>query len=72
MALVAAQTSDQVVVEFILSNMSQRMADQIREEMEEKGGVKQKDGEAAMTTLVSNIRALADAGEIFLVAEDED
>jgi len=71
MALVAAQADQKVVADFILDNMSQRMADQIREEMEELGEVKEKDGEAAMTSVVITVRGLADAGEIYLVAEDE-
>ncbi len=71
MAMVAAQGDEKPVADFILENMSQRMADQIREEMEELGEVKQKDGEAAMTKVVIAIRALADAGEIYLVAEEE-
>jgi len=70
-ALVGAKSSDPTVVEFILENMSQRMADQIREEMEELGEVKQKDGEAAMTTLIIGVRALADAGEIVLVMPED-
>lgn len=70
-ALVSAQASDGKVVDFILANMSKRMADQIREEMEEKGEVSQKDGEAAMGELVNGIRALSAAGEIVLVAEEE-
>ncbi|MEE9426605.1 MAG: FliG C-terminal domain-containing protein [Paracoccaceae bacterium] len=70
-ALVAAQEGEKEVADFILDNMSQRMADQIREEMEEKGEVKLKDGEAAMTSVVITVRGLADSGEIFLVAEEE-
>ncbi len=71
MALVAAQSDEKIAADFILDNLSQRMADQIREEMQELGEVKQKDGEAAMTTVVITVRGLVDSGEIYLVAEDE-
>ncbi|MCF2872200.1 flagellar motor switch protein FliG [Octadecabacter sp. G9-8] len=57
---------------FILDNMSTRMADNLREEMGEAGKIKQSDGEAAQTAVVSAIRAAADAGTIVLVVEDED
>ncbi len=72
MALAAATGEDEKVTEFILTNMSKRMAESLREEMTELGEVKQKDGEAAMTALVITIRELADSGEIFLIAEEEE
>lgn len=58
-------------VEFILANMSQRMAAQLREDMETLGKVKPKDGEDAMTAIVTAIRDLEAAGEIFLTADAE-
>ncbi|MFV2002630.1 MAG: flagellar motor switch protein FliG [Paracoccaceae bacterium] len=70
-ALAAATGDDEKVTEFILSNMSQRMADQLREEMEEAGDISEVDGEAAMTEVVIAIRELEASGDIFLVAEDE-
>ena len=60
------------VAEFILENMSKRMADAIREEMEELGKVKPKDGEDAMTEVVNAIRTLEAGGEITLIVPDED
>ena len=42
--------------EFILGGLSRRMAETIREEIEERGTVKNKEGEAAVTALVSGIR----------------
>lgn len=71
-ALAGATGDDEKVVEFILSNMSQRMADQLREDMDELGDVKAKTAEAAMTDVVITIRQLADTGTIFLVAEPEE
>ena len=42
--------------EFILGGLSRRMAETIREEIEERGAVKTKEGEAAVTALVSVYR----------------
>ncbi|MFY0619210.1 flagellar motor switch protein FliG [Shimia sp.] len=59
--------------EFILSNMSGRMADQLREGITERGTVKTKEAEAAMSEITKSIRELVDMGEIKLVSdEDED
>lgn len=58
--------------EFILGAMSKRLADQLREEMEELGTVKPKDAEAAMNEVVNAIRELEAAGEVLLLAGDED
>lgn len=57
---------------FILENISKRMAEGLREEMKELGKVKEADGEAAMSEVVSEIRELEAAGEVLFVAEDED
>ncbi len=72
-ALAAAKGEDVTSTEFILANMSQRMAASLREEMENLGKVKDKDGEEAMGVVVAQIREMEAAGELFLVAgEDED
>ncbi|MEM9232434.1 MAG: FliG C-terminal domain-containing protein, partial [Pseudomonadota bacterium] len=60
------------IADFILDNMSKRMAETIREEIQEGGKIKRKDGEAAQTELVNAIRELEANGEIVLVIEDED
>lgn len=70
-ALAAATGPEGEVTEFILSNMSKRMADQIRDEIEETGKVQEKDSEDAMNAVVATIRELEAAGDIFLVAEDD-
>lgn len=57
--------------EFILSNMSQRMADQLREEMDERGTVKLAEAEAAMAEIVQAIRSLEASGEITLIQPEE-
>lgn len=58
--------------EFILSNISQRMAGQIREDAAEKGAVKAKVAEEAMRALSSAIRELVDSGAITLVSDDDE
>ena len=59
------------------ANMSRRLADALREEIEEQGSIKPKEGEEAMTQVVNAIRRLQAAGEITLIDpadtdEDED
>lgn len=58
--------------EFLLENMSKRMGDAIREEMEELGKVKPKDGEDAMTAVVNAIRTLEASGEVTLILPESD
>lgn len=71
-ALVAAQRSQPEVADFLLSNMSQRMADNLREEMASLGKVREKDGELAMAAIVNAIRSAESAGEVVLKVEDEE
>lgn len=67
----ASQTGHVRSTDFLLANMSQRMAAQLREEMEALGKVREKDGEDAMNAVVGGIRELEAAGEIFLIAGEE-
>ena len=60
------------VSEFILGGLSRRMAETIREEIEDRGAVKTKEGEAAVTALVSGIQGQISAGEINFVDLDDD
>lgn len=71
-ALKAAETSLPEASEFILANMSQRMADALREEMAEMDKVKTKDADAAMTVVVAEVRRLSELGEILLLTGDDD
>ncbi|MFN3211119.1 MAG: flagellar motor switch protein FliG [Roseovarius sp.] len=73
-ALAHAGTADdtRTSAEFILENMSKRMADALREEVETLGKVKPKDGEAAMTEVVNVIRRLEASGELQLIVPDEE
>ena len=68
----AAGGADAEAAEFILTNMSQRMADNLREEIAERGRVRRADGEKAMGEVVTAIRNAVDAGEITLIVEDEE
>ncbi|MGB3314825.1 MAG: FliG C-terminal domain-containing protein [Albidovulum sp.] len=68
----AAGDNDTAAAEFILSNMSQRMAASLREEMAERGKVKEKDAEAAMTTIIVAVRDLESTGEIVLKVDEQD
>ena len=70
-ALASANGEAAKTTEFILSNMSQRMAAQMKEEAEALGKVKERDGEEAMNAVVFVIRELEAAGDIFLVAEED-
>ncbi|MGI3184858.1 FliG C-terminal domain-containing protein [Nioella aestuarii] len=70
-ALAAAMEAAPLAVEFLLENMSKRMAEQLRDDAEARGKIRGPEGEAAMAELVSAIRKLADSGEIRLI-EPED
>lgn len=62
----ALKVASDEVKEVIFSNMSQRMADTFREEMEYMGPVRLIDVEEAQTRIVSTIRRLEDVGEIVI------
>jgi len=72
-ALTAAQANAELAeaAEFILANISQRMAQGLREEMVSRGKVKEKDGEEAMNMVINAIRQLEASGELVLVKEDD-
>ena len=72
-ALAAAQGKEKETkaAEFILSSMSQRLAQQMRDEMETLGKVRAKDGEDAMNEVVTAIRAMEADGKLMLVAGED-
>ena len=70
-ALAAAKGAAQPAADFILANMSQRMAATLREEIIGLGKVREKVGEEAMSAIVSAIREREAAGEIVLIAAEE-
>lgn len=68
----AGRDDSKAAAEFILANLSHRLADQLREEMEERGPVKPRAAEDAMVRLVTSLRQQAEAGEIVLSDGEED
>ena len=67
----AADPAHLTSAEFILANMSQRMAQSLREEMETRGIVKEKDAELAMNAVITAVRALEASGEIVLIRDED-
>ena len=68
----ASNDEENRTVEFLLENLSKRMAASIREEAEGLGAIKPKVGEKAMNAVVSAIRDLVAIGEIELLDPDEE
>ena len=62
----------ETTVEFILGNISQRLAQGLREEMASRSKIKEKDAEEAMNGIVSAIRNLEASGEIALIQPEEE
>lgn len=60
------------VSEFLLGNISKRMAENLREEVTDKGKVAARDAERAMTEIVGVIQTLAQDGEIELITPEAD
>jgi len=74
--LVKALAGDDAVVEsvrsFILSSISNRMSEMIRDEIKEAGSVKRRDADKAQTEVIQAVIALRAAGEIEFVKDDEE
>jgi flagellar motor switch protein FliG len=62
----ALKVSSDEVKEIVFKNMSQRMAETFKEEMEYMGPVRLRDVEEAQTRIVASIRRLEDIGEIVI------
>lgn len=62
----ALKGSSEEVQKVIYSNMSKRLADMIKEDIEYMGPVRLKDVEEAQQKIVNIIRKLEDAGEIVI------
>lgn len=58
--------------EYILGNMSARLADSLREEINDRGKVKAKDAEEAMNEIVAEIRKLEASGDLLLLTGDDE
>lgn len=63
---------DDAAADFILGNISQRMADSLREEIAERGKIRKKDGEEAQGLFVAAIRDGVAAGEITLIETEQE
>jgi flagellar motor switch protein FliG len=64
--LLALRASSEEVKEVMFSNMSQRMAENFKEEMEYMGPVRLRDVEEAQSRIVGTIRKLEEAGELVI------
>jgi flagellar motor switch protein FliG len=72
-ALAAALTGPEAeAAEFLLANMSQRMAQALRDEIATRGKVREKDGEEAMAAVITAIRQLEGAGELVLIRPEDE
>lgn len=72
-ALAGAEAAGmQESADFILENMSGRMADQLREEVGEREKVKAAEYEEATAEIVTKIREMEAAGDLLLVVQDGD
>ncbi|WP_243721934.1 flagellar motor switch protein FliG [Meridianimarinicoccus aquatilis] len=70
-ALASVDETDGDAADFILANMSQRMATQLREDMSDRGKVKVAEGEEAKAQVIAAIRDLEQAGELSLVEQED-
>ncbi|WNB90405.1 flagellar motor switch protein FliG [Bacillus sp. NEB1478] len=64
--LLALRASSEEVKEVMFTNMSQRMAENFKEEMEFMGPVRLRDVEEAQSRIVGTIRKLEEAGELVI------
>lgn len=64
--ILALKAASDEVKKIVFQNMSQRMVETLKEEMEFMGPVRLRDVEEAQTNIVSIIRRLEDAGEIVI------
>lgn len=74
-ALSAAMAGNEDLVlaaNFLLENLSKRMADALRDEIEERGTVSDREGERAMKDIIAVIRQMEADGDIKLVIPEDD
>jgi flagellar motor switch protein FliG len=67
----AEQTELTAVSNFVLENMSKRLADNLRADIAESGEIKVAEGESAMAQVMLEIRRLIDLGEIKMITPSE-
>lgn len=72
-ALTGAQGNSEqaAAAEFLLSNMSQRIAQGLREEMAARGKVKEKEADEAMMVVINAVRELETSGELSLIKDGD-
>lgn len=68
----SGQPDRAAAAEFVLANLSQRMAQTLREEIAERGKVREREAELAMNSVIDAIRALERDGEVTLLREEEE
>jgi flagellar motor switch protein FliG len=71
-ALAGAKGKNETTREFILSNMSKRMAEQLREDMQGRASATSNEVEEAMTQFIVAIRRMETAGELTLKRDAQD
>lgn len=71
-ALSGTSPEDVATADFILENLSQRMADGLREERESLGKVRARDAEEAMNEVVAVIRRMTEDGSLTLILPQDD
>lgn len=69
-AIAGARDANRPAADFILSSLSSRMADSLREEVEAIARITTEDAEAAMTEVVATRRRMEAEGDLFLIAGD--
>jgi flagellar motor switch protein FliG len=67
-----APESCAAAVEFVFGSIPSRLADQIREEIEDRGRIPTDEAEGAAVKLIAEIRRQAEAGDIRLIAQEEE
>ena len=70
-ALAGAQESAPAVVDYVLGNISSRVAEQLREELGDMGKVKVRVSEEAQTEIIKIIRTLESEGALKLAEQEE-
>ena len=71
-ALVGAEEVAPETRDFLLKNISSRVAEQLREAMAETGKVRKRDAELAQNEVIRAIRDLVAKGEMKMIAEDDE
>lgn len=70
--IAAAEGDDRASADFILGNISNRMADNLRDEASEKKNIPTRDAETAMLRIVAVVRDLESKGELVLSHDEAD